>query len=678
MLASMYSAVSGLQAHQTKMNVIGNNIANVNTYGFKKSRATFADVFYQTLQGSSAATQTTGGTNSNQLGYGASVNTIDVLHTTAGSSTTDRAMDVYINGEGYLAVKDANGTVNYTRVGILSFDASGNLVDGNGNYVLCFRLDDETGQPQLNADGTTSVQNLTKVTIPVEDLDKYTSISIGSSGEITAIKEGNQQFTVGQTSWIDSAAELDEDCTLTGSVNITEISNVKTTFTATAAASMKLPANVTSITGTSGGDTLNVNGDLNFTYAVKDVTAATKEMFSLTYKDLDGNDKTLSADTLTLGSTTNPSDPAENPDSVTLTYKVPDRELDENGDVTYTDFTVEIEFGGVTSFTNSKSKDETKGIAYIESTTTAENLANMDMKGDVTVAYNVDSTITAKDASDFKLQFTKLDGTSPAPLTAASVTLDNDTTPTVATLTFNVPTTDGGTAPYTVEITLVSATAMDGNSGSIKVGEAKRTYALDGTNYASVKTNIGTNEVSSMDITISTFNKAGETLEATATWTDSASDLSQLTFEPVQTGTTTTTGGTSGKLTLNVDNETMATTITKKGLKKMIDSIGNISTGDGTPTKLAHLALATFTNDGGLTECGENYYQPGNNSGTAVIKTPGTGGTGNLRAGALEMSNVDLAYEFTEMIICQRGFQANTKMITVSDQILEELVNMKR
>ncbi len=677
MLASMYSAVSGLQAHQTKMNVIGNNIANVNTYGFKKSRATFADVFYQTLQGSSAATQITGGTNSNQLGYGSSVNTIDVIHTTAGSSTTDRALDVYINGEGYLAVKDANGTVNYTRVGILSFDASGNLVDANGNYVLCFRLDDETGQPQLNADGTTSVQNLTKVTIPVEDLDKYKSISIGSSGEITAIKEGNQEFTVGQTSWISSAAELDEECTLTGSVNITKFSNVKTAFTPTEAAAMKLPANVTSITGTSGGDTLNINGDLNFTYAVKDVKAATKEMFSLTYKDLDGNDKTLSAETMTLTSTTNPTTPEVNPDGVKLVYKVPNRDLDENGDVTYTDYTVDVAFGGVTSFTNTGSKDETNGIAYVESTTAAADVADLDMTGAVTLDYNV-TTIAAKNAGDFKLQYTKLDGTGAAPLTATSVTLDNDANPSVATVTFNVPTTDGSSKPYTVEISLVSATGMDGQNGTIKIGDAKRTYALDGTNFSSVKTNIGKNEVAAMDITISTFNKAGETLEATATWTNSASDLNQLTFEPVQAGTTSTTGGTSGKLTVNVDNKVMATTIGKKGLKKMVDSIGNISTGDGAPTKLAHLALATFTNDGGLTECGENYYQPGNNSGTAVIKTPGTGGTGNLRAGALEMSNVDLAYEFTEMIICQRGFQANTKMITVSDQILEELVNMKR
>ena len=127
MLGSMYSAISGLQVHQTKLNVIGNNIANVNTYGFKSSRVTFSDVFYQTLNGASSAGDNSGGTNPIQLGYGAKVNSIDVINTRAGSATTNRALDIYIDGEGYLPVKDSDGIIKYTRVGILSFDAQGNF-----------------------------------------------------------------------------------------------------------------------------------------------------------------------------------------------------------------------------------------------------------------------------------------------------------------------------------------------------------------------------------------------------------------------------------------------------------------------------------------------------------------------------------------------------------------------
>ena len=136
MLGSMYSAVSGLAAHQTKMNVIGNNIANVNTYGFKASRVTFSDVFYQTMTGASGPTSNSGGTNPVQLGYGAKVKSIDVINTRAGSATTDRALDVYINGDGYLPVKDNNGIIKYTRVVVLNFDLAGNLVDSSGNMVL--------------------------------------------------------------------------------------------------------------------------------------------------------------------------------------------------------------------------------------------------------------------------------------------------------------------------------------------------------------------------------------------------------------------------------------------------------------------------------------------------------------------------------------------------------------
>jgi len=106
--------------------------------------------------------------------------------------------------------------------------------------------------------------------------------------------------------------------------------------------------------------------------------------------------------------------------------------------------------------------------------------------------------------------------------------------------------------------------------------------------------------------------------------------------------------------------------------------IGNVGAGPGKPVKIAHIAVAKFTNPNGLSQDGEGYYIETTNSGEAVATIPGKGGTGTFRAGALEMSNVDLSREFTEMIITQRGFQANTRMITTSDEMLSELVSMKR
>lgn len=135
MMRSLYSGVAGLRTHQTKMDVVGNNIANVNTYAYKSQRATFRDMYYQTIRSSST------GVNATQLGYGAQVGSIDVLHTQAGYAPTDRPMDVYIDGEGFITVSDPNGGEMFTRIGALSFMPDGNtgtfnLVDMNGNPVM--------------------------------------------------------------------------------------------------------------------------------------------------------------------------------------------------------------------------------------------------------------------------------------------------------------------------------------------------------------------------------------------------------------------------------------------------------------------------------------------------------------------------------------------------------------
>jgi len=223
MLASMYSAVSGLSIHQTKMDTIGNNVSNVNTYGFKSSRVTFSDVFYQNYSGASAPTTTQGGTNANQLGYGASLGTIDVLMSRGGSATTDRSLDVYINGDGFLPVQDSSGNTLYTRLGNLYFDVAGNLVDGNGNKALGLTMNDQ-GVVQLDEDGTTTTSALEAIAVTPEKLKELTSISIGSSGAITAIQEGAPQLNLTSgTSWVANTS-ITAGTNYSGSVNITEVS----------------------------------------------------------------------------------------------------------------------------------------------------------------------------------------------------------------------------------------------------------------------------------------------------------------------------------------------------------------------------------------------------------------------------------------------------------------------
>lgn len=134
-MRSMYSGVSGLRIHQTKMDVIGNNIANVNTVGFKSSRTTFNEVFSQTIQGSSGASENSGGTNPMQIGLGASISSIDVDMTEGAAQRTDNPLDLKIEGDGFFVVSDITGN-KFTRAGAFRIDEAGNLVSPEGLNLM--------------------------------------------------------------------------------------------------------------------------------------------------------------------------------------------------------------------------------------------------------------------------------------------------------------------------------------------------------------------------------------------------------------------------------------------------------------------------------------------------------------------------------------------------------------
>jgi flagellar hook protein FlgE len=143
----MYSAVSGLKSHMSKLNVIGNNIANVNTYGYKSGRTVFQTELYTTLQTGSNGTSTTGGKNPSQFGYGASIGSVDIDMSTGTYSATGKATDCMIDGDGFFLVGDKGLEFNnaedlkkltLTRVGNFEIKADGYLTDGQGNVVYGF------------------------------------------------------------------------------------------------------------------------------------------------------------------------------------------------------------------------------------------------------------------------------------------------------------------------------------------------------------------------------------------------------------------------------------------------------------------------------------------------------------------------------------------------------------
>ncbi|WP_324824549.1 flagellar hook-basal body complex protein [Sinanaerobacter sp. ZZT-01] len=207
MVRSMYAAVAGLRAHQTKMDVIGNNIANVNTYGYKKARATFRDQFYATVKGSSAPGETYGGGNPSQIGYGSQIASIDVAHTTGGIAYTDVGTHVMISGNGYYLVgqynkdgydvtskTDGNNptALNLTRVGIFNFDGNGNLVDGNRNHVYGFKNHAEIGKDpdylKPDAGGGTPKKTLEALQIPQIVMNKDGSPKLDGDGKYELVK----------------------------------------------------------------------------------------------------------------------------------------------------------------------------------------------------------------------------------------------------------------------------------------------------------------------------------------------------------------------------------------------------------------------------------------------------------------------------------------------------------
>ncbi|MBE3569953.1 MAG: flagellar basal body rod protein FlgG [Bacillales bacterium] len=170
MLRSMYSGIGGMKNFQTKLDVIGNNIANVNTYGFKKGRTVFKDLVSQEISGASAPANEMGGTNPKQVGLGSTLGAIDTVQTQGSLQTTGRTLDLAISGDGFFIVRD--GTNDYlTRAGNFYLDKNGDLVNEDGLYVI----------------GTGPGTNNGKINIP----NTAKSISIGADGTVTYVEEGN-------------------------------------------------------------------------------------------------------------------------------------------------------------------------------------------------------------------------------------------------------------------------------------------------------------------------------------------------------------------------------------------------------------------------------------------------------------------------------------------------------
>jgi flagellar hook protein FlgE len=193
MLRSMYSAISGMQGFATKLDVIGNNIANVNTVGFKASRVDFSDVLSQTMSGGSAPSNAMGGTNPQQIGLGVKVSAIDTLFTQGANQSTGVNTDVMVNGSGLFVVTPDGGTTKYyTRAGNFTIDSKNNLVLPNGMVAMGVAPADKnspTGKlVPINLDSLAQAAN------PKITLSASPDVQIGPDGSISVTdSNGNRQ-----------------------------------------------------------------------------------------------------------------------------------------------------------------------------------------------------------------------------------------------------------------------------------------------------------------------------------------------------------------------------------------------------------------------------------------------------------------------------------------------------
>lgn len=550
MMRSMYSAVSGLKTHQTRMDVIGNNIANVNTVAFKSSSVTFSDILYQTTSNASGANATTGtgGVNAKQIGLGTTAAATKVSITSAGASeTTGNPFDIRLtdkNSTNFFIVNNGSENV-FTRSGSFYVDGSGNLcMSSTGYTVMGWQVDETTGEIRK---------------------DTVSALRIMQEKNLTSAPEATTQATI--------AGVLNEN-----------------------------DADVKS----DAGKVMNLNfyDNLGYQYTAKFAIKATAKDGEYTVEltaILDSNNKNITEG--------------------------------------FTQAQMKDIFGDTDTKTTIASYSSTlPGCGYTYDATNGK-LKKTATGAEVTIEKN--GTLADGTGKTIKDVFGVSEGNLKNIKDSAAATNDD----------YVFANVDNGDGTHSYQIIKTSATS------SLKFNTEDGKFKSIGN---------GTEKSVELNLNNAKLNKNGNFQNITV-------DFSQcLNY--------------SGKSTIGADAGAVDGT-TGKGRKLgamtgiFIDTSGRIygTYDNGNTELLGQIAVAQFSNASGLEKVGESCYRTTLNSGEfdgigVEISADGS----SMTTGELEMSNVDLSSEFTSMITTQRGFQANSRVITTSDTLLEELVNLKR
>ena len=568
MMRSLYSGVAGLKTHQTRMDVIGNNIANVNTTAYKSSSMTFSELMSQTTQKASGANATTGvgGTNAKQIGLGVKAGAINTAITTQGSAqSTGNPFDIMITGDNFFVV--SNGSENFfTRDGSFYVDGAGNLaMTSTGYNVMGWGVDETTGNIKQDTVTALRIMSAANMTYPPEATTK---------ANISGILDEN-----------------DKDVT------------------------------------SANGKTVNLNffDARGYSYTAK-----------FTFKQ-SGGDKT-------------------NEYSMELS-----KLLDSTG--------AEIDISKLEFGNRSQQKMETKVTLNTDA-----------YKWDGKVLKTKDGTTDVADLADIF----KADGSLITPADDAAAQKQQKALDAIA----KAYGYEGSTDEF-LNLYITSTANKDKQPtiqdllGNMMAGKTTDVLPADGSAITmegryfegtTVVFNKDTGKLESVGGSTTNLNVNAAFSALGGNFSDVTIDLSECTN--YDNKGTSTIGATSGDLDGLGTGRRLGDMI---GVSIQKDGMIYASYDNGMTKLLGQIATAAFANASGLEKEGDNLYSATLNSGEFDgIGVDITAGGGYMSTGQLEMSNVDLSSEFTEMITTQRGFQANSRIITVSDTLLEELTNLKR
>ena len=558
MISALTSGVSGLQNHQARLNVIGNNIANINTIGFKSSRTTFKELLSQTVSGARSPQEGLGGTNPVQFGLGSAIGSIDSIITQGSLTATGLTTDVAIQGDGFFILSNGAETF-YTRTGAFTFDANGTLINPSNGFIVQGRLADEQGI----VTPTPTVEDLTisfgKVSPP------KSTTAVNFRGNLNANSDPREAVWTGNLGTDTLTGAPSTGATLINDLSITNID-------------------------LSDGDVINIVG----TKADGSSAAGTFTFDSTTASTV--------GDLLTAINTAFDSAAADGSTAV----------LDASGNIVLTD--------------NATGKSSTS-INLVLGSLSAGSTGNITFP-------TFTNTVVGRAAGIHSTSISIFDSLGEA----HTVTVDYTATDTPG--------------EWTWEATLAgSETIFGGNTGSISFtpSGSLRAFLYDGAGVSSFSFDPGNGASPvNLNFNVGSVGPFDGITQLTGTSTAAAKEQD---------------GFGIGKLT--------SASIQPDGTIVGVFTNGQIN-------DLGRIILSDFTNPGGLERVGDSLYQVSANSGLSVLGIAGESIQATINSGFLESSNVDLTREFADLIIAQRGFQANARVITTSDDILNEIVNLKR